>query len=446
LIRPADPAYDDARAVWNAAIDRRPAAIARVADAADVRAALACARAHGLPVAVRGGGHHVAGLGTVDGGLVLDLGQMRAVTVDRRARTARVEAGARLGDLDRATQEYGLAVPAGQSADTGVAGLTLGGGTGWLMRKYGLTIDNLLAVELVTADGRLLRASAAERPDLFWGLRGGGGNFGVVTAFTYRLQPVGPIVLGGPLIYTLDRAGAALRAYRDFMAAAPDELTAFAVFATIPSVPPFPERLHGRPALAIDLCYAGPLEEGEGVVAPLRAFGPPALDLVGPIPYLVRQRMLDGTAPRGRHHYSRSGYLRDLPDAVIAALVAGFARVPSPLAQIFLARLGGAVARASEMATAFSGRDAAYLFWILGTWPPAGTAGPNQRWVRALAAALTPHATGGVYVNLIDRDEGRERVRAAYGAATYARLARLKAAYDPDNLFRLNHNIAPAAD
>ncbi|HET8631248.1 MAG TPA: FAD-dependent oxidoreductase [Thermomicrobiales bacterium] len=240
VIRPGDPTYNDARAVWNAAIDRRPAGIVRAAGAADVRTALAFAHTRGLPLAVRGGGHHVAGLGTVDGGLVLDLGGMRAISVDRVARTAWVGAGTRLRDLDRATQVFGLAVPAGQISDTGVAGLTLGGGTGWLMRRHGLTIDNLLAVELVTADGRVLRASEDDHADLFWGVRGGGGNFGVVTAFQYRLHPVGPIVLGGPILHTLDRAGAALRAYRDFMAGAPDELTAFAVFTTVPAGPPFP--------------------------------------------------------------------------------------------------------------------------------------------------------------------------------------------------------------
>jgi hypothetical protein len=277
-------------------------------------------------------------------------------------------------------------------------------------------------------------------------VRGGGGNFGVVTAFKFRLHPVGPIVLGGPVLHTLDRAGAALRAYRDSMAGAPDELTTFAVFTTVPAAPPFPAHLHGRRVLAIDLCYAGPIEEGERVVAPLRAHGAPALDLVGPLPYLVRQNMLDGTAPRGLHHYYKGGYLRTLADEAIDALVEGFARVPSPLAQIHVARLGGAMARVPDEATAFSGRDAGYLCWALGTWRPAADAEPNRAWVRKIAASLAPHATGGVYINLIDRDEGQERVRAAYGAAKYARLARLKAAYDPDNLFRLNQNIAPATD
>jgi FAD/FMN-containing dehydrogenase len=445
LIRPEDPAYDEARTLWNGAIDKRPVGIARVAGVADVQAALAFARSRGLPVAVRGGGHGVAGLASVDGGLVIDLAGLRAVSVDPAARTARVEAGARLGDVDRATQEYGLAVPAGQISDTGVAGLTLGGGTGWLMRKHGLTIDNLLAVDLVAADGRALRASADEHPDLFWGVRGGGGNFGVVTAFEFRLHPVGPVVVAGSLLYTLDKAADALRQYHAFMETAPDELTAFAVLMTVPPAPPFPAHLHGRPALAIDVCYAGPIEEGLAAVTPLRAASAPDLDLVGPLPYVVRQTMLDGTAPRGFHHYYKGDYLHALDDRVIAAILEAFARVPNPFCMVHLARMGGAVGRVAEGATAFSGRDASYLVWTFGTAPPTGGMEATRAWVRDLAAALAPSATGGVYVNVIDRDEGRERVRAAYGAAKYARLAALKAAYDPENVFRLNQNIAPAA-
>ena len=425
-------------------IDKRPALIVRCADAGDVVAAVDFARRHNLELAVRGGGHSVAGHAMSDGGVTIDLSPLKAVAVEPAARTVRAEAGATLGELDADTQAHGLAVPAGQVSHTGIAGLTLGGGTGWLMRKYGLTIDNLLAVELVTADGGLLTASEEANRELFWAVRGGGGNFGVATAFVFRGHPVGPLVLAGPVFYTLDRAGDALRCYRELMASAPDELTAFAVLMTAPAAPPFPERLRGRQLLAIDVCYAGPVAEGEAAVRPLRAFGPPDLDLIAPLPYTVHQRMLDATAPHGLHHYNRSGYLRELGDAAIDALLDRFAGVTSPWMSIQLARMGGAIERVPEEATAFGGRGARYLLWIIGMWEPAGDGARHVAWVRGTHEAMLPHSTGGVYVNALG-EEGAGRVRAAYGPATYARLVRLKDRYDPTNLFRLNQNIPPSA-
>lgn len=443
-IVPGDPGYDDARAIWNGAFDRHPAVIVRCADAADVQRAIAFARTEGLPIAVRGGGHNMAGSSMVDDGLVIDLSGMKGITVDPEARVARAEPGLLLGDLDRATQAFGLAAPAGTVSHTGIAGLTLGGGVGWLARKHGLTIDNLLAVEIVTADGRLLTASADENADLFWAVRGGG-NFGVVTAFTYRLHPVGPIVLAGPVIHRLDQAAPALRFFADFMGTAPDELGAMALFITVPPAPPFAEHLWGTQVVLLDICYAGDIEEGARLVAPLRAFGIPAQDLIGPLPYTVRQSMIDASVPHGMHYYAKGGNLRTLDDATFATLLAHAAEAPMPTDAILLGWMGGAMARVDAEATAFGERTAPVFFEIVSSCPPDQMESftRNREWARELAASLAIASTGSVYVNSLG-DEGQERVRAAYGAAKYERLAALKATYDPENIFRGNQNIRPA--
>jgi FAD/FMN-containing dehydrogenase len=441
-IDPDHPEYDAARRVWNGAADRRPALVVRPRDAEDVALALEAARRRGLLVAVRGGGHSMAGHSTCDDGLVIDMSAMRAVEVDPGARRARVGGGALLGDLDRATQEHGMVVPAGHVSHTGVAGLTLGGGIGWLARGLGLTIDSLAGAEVVTADGEIVTAGADENPDLFWGIRGGGGNFGVVTRFDFRTHPLGTGLLAGMLVYPIERAREALRASRDLMASAPDELTVYEVLITAPLEPPFPPELWGRPALAVGMAYCGPAEEGLQEAALYRELCEPALDLVAPMPYLALQTMLDAGVPHGRHHHGRSEFLRELDDDAIDLLLDHFSRVTSPFAQVITARMGGAIARVPEDATAFGHRRAERLLWIANLWD-GGDPGPHVAWVRELSEAIAPHRSGAVYVNALD-DERPERVRAAYTPAAWRRLVALKDRYDPENLLRLNQNIPPS--
>ncbi len=442
LLGPGDVGYDEARRIWNGAIDHRPALIARCTGTEDVAAAVDFARESEMPVSVRGGGHSVAGHSVCEDGLMIDLSNMKGIAIDPEACTAHAEAGLTLGELDRATQEFGLAVPAGQISTTGIAGLTLGGGIGWLMRKHGLTVDNLLSAEVVTAEGRVVMASEEENEDLFWGLRGGGGNFGIVTSFEYRLHAVGPMVLGGFLIYPLKRAREVMRYCRDFMNIAPDELTTFNVLLSAPPQDPFPPHLQGRPVLAVALVYAGAVEEGERAIRPLREFGSPELDLVGPMPFTAVQSMLDETAPAGLHHYNKAHYLRGLDDEAIETLLARFPDGAAPMAHILIPRLGGAVARVPSEATAFAHRDAPYLLWIVNMWADPAESEQNVAWTRGIWEAMRPFSTGGVYVNALG-DEGHERVRSAYGAAHYERLVTLKNRYDPTNFFRLNQNIKP---
>ena len=443
VILPDDPAYDDTRSVWNAMHDRRPALLVRCAGADDVATGVHFARSHDLTLAVRSGGHSAAGYGTCDGGLLLDLFPMKAIEIDPGTRIARVESGVLLGELDAAAQAHGLAVPAGQVSHTGVAGLTLGGGTGWLMRKFGLTIDHLRAVELVTADGQQVRASAIEHPDLFWGVRGGGGNFGVVTTFEFELVEVGPMVLGGPILHDIEDAAEVLAFWESFMRTAPDELTSFAVFLTVPPSGPFPEHLWGRQVIVVDCCYAGDLDEGDRVVQPLREHGSPLLDMLGPMPFTVRQQTLDDAAPHRLHYYEKSSFLREIRGG-IDALTEQVKSVASPRTIVILGAMGGAVARVAPNATAFPHREEPFLVWIIGAWEDARQSDANVAWVRALHARLEPISSGGVYVNALGT-EGTTRVRAAYGADTYDRLARLKSSWDPTNLFRLNQNIKPEA-
>lgn len=445
VLTPDSPGYEDARTIWNGAIDRRPALIAQCLTAADVAAAVVHARANGLTISVRGGGHSAAGHAVCDDGLMIDLSRMKRIEIDVAERVVRVEPGVLLGELDRATQEHGLAVPAGTVSHTGVAGLTLGGGIGSLMRKHGLTIDSLLAAEVVTADGEIVRAGDDEHPDLFWALRGAGANFGVVTEFVFRAHEVGPIVAGGLLLFPIEQAGEILRGARDVLASAPDELTTALVLLTIPPHEPFPPELRGRPAVAISPVYAGDLDAAGQVIAPLRALGEPALDLVGPIPYVALQSMIDDTAPYGLHNYNAAETLTELSDGAIDGLVAAFASVPGPRSHVILTQMGGAVSRVAQTATAFAQRDAAWLAWVIGIWDTTETGEPTIDWARRLRRALAPFATGGTYVNALEPEAAATgRVEASYGP-NWTRLVELKRRYDPDNTFRLNQNIPPGS-
>jgi FAD binding domain-containing protein/berberine-like enzyme len=442
LLRPADPTYDEHRRIWNGSIDRFPSLIARCAGVADVIAAVRFARSTGLPVAVRGGGHSFPGLSVCDGGIVIDLGLMRGIRVDPEARTARAQAGVLWGDLDRETQAFGLATTGGIVTHTGVAGLTVGGGIGWLQRKHGLTIDNLLAVDLVTAEGEFVKASGTENPDLFWGVRGGGGNFGIVTEFEFRLNPVGPIVLAGPVFWPMKESPKVLRFYRDWIADAPDELMTIVVHRKAPPLPFVPPELHGEPVVAVVCCYAGPVEEGEKVVRPLKEFGTPALDVCVPKPYLAHQAMFDPSFPHDWWYYMRSCDVAELTDEVIDITVDHSLRIGSPLTAFPIWQLGGALARVGEDETAFGGRTAGHTFNIFAATATAEGFDEERDWVRTFWSALEPHHTS-VYVNFL-MDEGEERIRQAYGAEKYDRLQALKRRYDPDNFFRLNQNIPPS--
>ena len=441
VIVPDHPEYESARRVWNGMIDKRPALIARCTSATDVKAALAYAQAEGLPIAVRGGAHNVAGNATIDGGMVIDLSRMKDIRVDARKRLAFADPGLTWGEFDATTQAHGLATTGGLVSTTGIAGFTLGGGIGWLMRKHGLTVDNLVAAELVTAEGELLRASESENKDLFWALRGGGGNFGIVTRFEYRAHPVTQVI-GGLTLYPAVRAGAMLRFFREIADSAPDELTLLFAFLTAPPAPFVPEHLRMKPVAAIVLCYTGDLAEGERILKPIKAFGPPAVDLIGPMPYPALQAMLDAGAPAGMQNYWKAAYLPAVSDAAIDVLVEHSSRMRSPLSQVHLHQMGGAVARVPKEATAFVHRDAAYAMNIVGIWPDPAENEMHTRWAREFADAMAPHATGGVYVNFLG-NEGKERVRAAYGGEAYARLIEVKTKFDPNNVFHLNQNIEP---
>jgi FAD/FMN-containing dehydrogenase len=432
LLLPHDDDYDAVRAVWNAAIDRRPAAIVRASDAADVIAAVHVARAHGLPIAVRSGGHNIAGDAACDGGLMLDLSLMKDVRVDAHRQTAHAAPGLTWGELDAAAQEAGLATIGVDVSTVGIGGVTLGGGFGWLVRSYGLACDTLRAVEIVTADGRLLTASADEHPDLFWAIRGGGGNFGVVTSFEYRLHPVGQL-LAGVLLYPLDMASDVLRCYRAHTRSAPDELTLWAILLSGPD---------GTPLIALFVCYNGVGEAAETVVQPIRAFGPPLEDHVGPMAYRDLQTMFDAAFPAGQQGYWKSSFMHELSDEAIERLVERFASVPSPQSAVLIEHLEGAVGRVASDATAFAHRTVPYSFLIVSVWPDAADAERNTQWTDDLWQAVRSSSSDGVYVNYLG-DEGQDRIRAAYGA-NYERLVALKNQYDPTNLFRVNQNVVPS--
>jgi FAD/FMN-containing dehydrogenase len=443
LLRPQDSGYEGARKVWNGSITRFPALIARCAGVADVIAAVKFAKDNGLLVAVRGGGHSFPGLSVCDGGLVIDLSLMKGIRVDPEAHTVRAQAGVLLGELDRETQAFGLAVPSGIVTHTGLSGLALGGGINWLMRKYGLTIDQLLSVDLVTAEGELVKASETENPDLFWGVRGGGGNFGIVTEFAFRLNPVGPIVLAGPIFWLMEESPNVLRFYREWIAEAPDELMTIVIHRKAPPLPFVPRELHGKLVVGVVCCHAGPVEDGEQVVKPLKEFGSPVLDLCVPKPFLAHQAMFDLSFQHGWWYYMRACDVAELTDDVIDITVEHSLRINSPLTAFPIWQLGGAVARVGEDETAFGGRSAGHTFNITASTETAEGFDEEREWVRNFWLALEPYHTS-VYVNFL-MEEGEERIRQAYGTTKYERLKALKRRYDPDNLFRLNQNIRPTA-
>jgi len=441
LVRPGDAIYDECRKVWNGSIDRRPALIARCAGPADVIAAVRFARRADLQVAVRGGGHSFPGLSVGDGAIVIDLGLMKGIRVDPQAGTARAQAGALWGELDRETQAFGLATTGGIVTHTGIAGLTLGGGIGWLQRKHGLTIDQLLGVDLITAEGEFVKATATENSDLFWGLRGGGGNFGIVTEFEFRLNPVGPIVLAGPIFWPIEQSPSVLRFYRDWIADAPDELMTIVIHRKAPALEFVPPELHGKLVVAVACCYAGPVDDGMQVVRPLKAFGSPVLDLCESKPYVAHQAMFDPSFPHGRWYYMRACDVAELTDDVIDITVEHSLRIRSALTSFPIWQMGGRVSHVGENDTAFNGRGAGHTFNITASTQTAEGFDEEREWCRNFWSALKPHHTS-VYVNFL-MDEGQERIREAYGPEKYDRLKTLKRRYDPDNFFRLNQNIPP---
>ena len=441
VLLPGDAEYDEGRRLWNGRFDPRPAAIVRCADAADVAAVLRHARQHAMPVSVRGGGHSYAGHSMADGALAIHLGDMRSVRVDAERRQATVGPGATWGDVDAATQQHGLATTGGTVSTVGVAGYTLGGGTGWLARKYGLGLDNLLSAEVVTADGRVLRASAEEHADLFWAIRGGGGNFGIVTSLEFRLHPVGPEVVMAQAFHPIERAAEALRFYRDFAERVPDEVAVYAFVLRVPPVDPFPSNMHGAPALAMIACHSGDLDAGETALSPVTGFGEPFLAGVQRLPYVALQQAFDAGMPKGLRWYSRAHYLDALPDEAVDTMVRFTAALPGPFTMAYLEREGGAIGRVDPAATAFPHRGARYGLYIFPGWSDPADDAALVQWAREFHAAMTPYASGGVYVNMMDRDE-TERLPRAYGS-NLTRLAELKRVWDPENVFRMNHNIAP---
>ncbi|MEV6329348.1 FAD-binding oxidoreductase [Streptomyces sp. NPDC051909] len=447
LVTGDDLDYDTARAVWNRSVNRRPRLIARCTGTADVAEAVRFARGHDLEIAVRGGGHNVAGTAVCDDGIVIDLSAMRAVSVDPADRTAQVQGGALWGDVDHETQAHGLATTGGIVSHTGVAGLTLGGGIGFLMRKCGLTVDNLLAAEVVTADGSVVRASADDHPDLFWALRGGGGNFGVVTTFRFALHPVGPGVLAGPVFWSADDTTDVLRFYRDFAADAPDELGTVVRLGTIPPLPVIPGELHGRPAIAVICCYAGPIADGKRAVEPLRRLRTPLADLLTPKPYAAHQSATDATVPHGWHYHWKAADLTGLSDDAVSVIADHAYRARSPRSYTVMFHMGGAVTRVPHADTPYAGRDVAHNINIDAVWLPGESdeyAATETAWARRFFDALKPHRADSVYVNFLDSDDDAAgRVWEAYGDRVYRRLAEVKTKYDPDNAFHLNKNIRP---
>ena len=442
LYVPGDTGYDEARSIWNAMIDRRPAAIVRCAGVADVRYAVGFARDNGLLLAMRGGGHNIAGSAICDDGLVIDLSAMKSARIDPVARRAYVEPGCTLHDFDHEAQAFGLAVPLGINSTTGVAGLTLGGGFGWLSRRYGMSVDNLLSADIVTADGELLHCSANSNPDLFWAIRGGGGNFGVVTLFEFQLHPVGPEVFGGLVVLPLDEARSALVKYREAVASMPDELTVWSVLRLAPPLPFLPADVHGKPMIAFAVCYTGPLADGPRATELVRRFGTPWGEHLGPMPYAAWQQAFDPLLTPGERNYWKSHNLAELPDGLIDALLDSLGKLPSPQCEIFFGQVGGATARVATDATAYSSRDAQYVMNVHGRWSDAADDANCIAWARAFFDAAAPFALGSVYVNFLTEEE-TDRVGAAYGP-NYERLVAVKDRYDPGNLFRTNQNIKPS--
>lgn len=432
LLCPSDDGYNDARSLWNAMFDKQPALIVRCAEVSDIISSVNFARTNRIPVAVRGGGHNVSGSGACDGGLMIDMTRLKSVRVDPLSRTARAEAGLTWGEFDRETQAVGLATTGGICSETGIAGVTLGGGFGWLMRKYGLAVDNLVSVEIVSADGQLRKASATENADLFFGVRGAQSNFGVITALEYQLYPIGPTVLAGLVLHPLETAREVLKFYRAYNSHTPEEMSAWAALLTSPD---------GQPMVAILACYIGPIEAGEKVVRPLKEFGPPVADMIQPMPYVKSQSLIDESFPRGRSNYWKSSLLRELSDDAIDTVVEGFRAVTSPYSSVLIEQLGGAVSRVRKEETAFSHRTSPYDLVIMPMWSDPAESEKHIRWADELWRATQPFSSGGVYVNYLG-NEGEDRVKASYGT-NYERLVSLKNKYDPMNLFRFNQNIKP---
>jgi FAD/FMN-containing dehydrogenase len=441
LITPGDAGYDAARKVYNGMIDRRPGLIARCVDAADVMAGVNFARERKLLLAVRGGGHNGPGLGICDGGLVLDLSRMKGVRVDQKSQTVRVDGGCVWGDVDHATHPFGVVVPSGFISTTGVGGLTLGGGIGYLSRKYGLTIDNLLGVDVVLADGRLVTASQDENPELFWAVRGGGGNFGVVTSFLFRANKLAGTVYGGPIFWPLDKAGEVLRFWRDFILKAPEDINGWFGFATVPPVPMFPEEHHLKKVAMVCWCYTGDPAKADEVFKPIRKFSPPLMDFAGPIPFPVLQSLFDALYPPGLQWYWKADFFKELSDKAIDLHLKYAERLPSPHSTMHLYPINGAAHRAGKGDTAFSFRDASFAEVVVGVDPDPSNNPRLKQWAQDYWLALHPFSSGGGYINMM-MDEGEDNVKNAY-RDNYARLAKSKRTYDPGNLFRVNQNIKP---
>jgi len=443
MILPGDAGYDDARSIWNAMIDRKPALVVRCLGVADVIACVQFARANDLLLCIKGGGHNIAGLAVADGALMLDMSLMRGVWVDPHRKVARAQAGCLLGDVDRETQVHGLAAVLGFVSATGITGLSLGGGFGYLTRRWGWTSDNVVGMDVVTADGKLVRASADENADLFWGLRGGGGNFGVVTGIDYALYPVGPEIVGGVVAWPASEAPAVLELYRTLAEKAPPELTLVALLRPAPPAPWLPKEMHGKPIVALLACHSGAPEEGEKLVAPIKSFGKPIGDILIRRPYAQIQSILDGTQPKGRRYYWKSEYLSSVEPALCEKVIQHAAKIRSPHSAVVLFQLGGALNRLGEDHSPVGNRDARYVFNVTGSWEQASDDAANVAWAREAWSDMKSFSTGGTYINFLTEDDGHERTEAALGRGL-RRLADIKAKWDPQNVFRTNKNIAPA--
>ncbi len=436
-----DSDYDSARKIWNAMIDCRPGLIAQCKGTADIVNAVKFACDNNALVSIRGGGHGVAGKAVCDDGLMIDLSQMKAVRVDPVAKTALVQAGARLRDLDHESQVFGLATTSGLVSETGLAGLTLGGGFGYLARKYGLTLDNLVSADVITADGKLLRASENENPDLFWAIRGGGGNFGIVSSFEFQLHEVGPEVYVAQVFYPMSDAGNVLKSYREIMADAPDEFACYAMIANVPPVEPFPQEYHGKTTIAMIACYTGAMDRGEALMKPLTELGSPILQVVGPMPYTALQQTFDAGAPSGGRYYWKAHYANQISDDAIEKIIRHSDPLPGPYSLVGIEPLGGAISRVDPDATAFANRDAMFGIGYWAGWIDPSDDDRSIEWTRDFYNAMSPHSINGVYSNYLDQDDG-ERIKDSYGSH-YDRLQKIKAKYDPDNFFRQNQNIKP---
>jgi hypothetical protein len=443
VFAPSDEGYDEARSIWNAMIDKRPAAVARCTGTADIIDALNFARESGLPLSIRAGGHNIGGTSLCDG-IVIDVSHLKGIHLDLANETARIQPGVLLGDIDRETQAFGRVVPSGFVSQTGLSGLTLGGGFGWLTRSFGWTSDHLISADVVTAEGELVRANENENADLFWGLRGGGGNFGIVASYEYRMQKLGPIVMAGMIAYPYQKADDVISFYREFSEDAPDALTSVLLLRIAPPAPFLPTEIHGKPIAAIIVCHAGSIEQAERDIKALKEFGSPVADTIQPKPFAVHQAALDGTQPPGRYYYWKSDYLPGVSAGAQQTLLDQTAEFPSPESAVLVFQLGGEATRIDDSKSAAGHRDAAYVLNIAGSCTDPGKSAAIKGWARDTWSAMRPHSTGGVYVNFLTEDEGDDRTVEAYGQEKYQRLAALKQKYDPTNIFRVNRNIQPA--